>query len=123
MARQLNISRSTVRRRLRKLLRNEIVRIGVLVDPNKADLPLRAVIAFDIAHDKLDSTAELISSQPEVKWLSTTTGRFDVMAVALFRSTDELSEFVGKKLAILDGMKNSETFICLETKKGYYVQL
>ena len=123
MARQLNISRSTVRRRLRKLLRNEVVRIGVLVDPNKAGLPLRAVIAFDIAHDKLELAIEVISSYPQVKWLCTMTGRFDVMAMALFRSTNELSDFVEKELASLEGVKDSETFICLQAKKGHYIQL
>ena len=123
LAKQLEISPSTVRRRLRKLLRDEVVRIGMLVDPDKAGLPLRAVIAFDIAHDKLESAIEVISSYPQIKWLCTMTGQFDVMAMALFRSTNELSDFVEKKLASLEGVKDSETFICLQTKKGHYIQL
>ena len=81
------------------------------------------MITLDVAHDKLESAMKTLGKQPEIKWLSTTTGRYDIIAMAQFRSTDCLSDFMTKELAQLEGLKDSETFVCLDVKKGRYVPL
>ena len=123
LAKKLNVSPTTVRRRLKKLIRTQAVRMVALVEPSKAGLSLLTIIAFDIAHDSLDSAIQLLNDQSEVKWISTTTGRFDIMVEAAFHSTQELSDFLQKKLANLKGLKDTETFVCLEVKKGKYISL
>ncbi len=121
LAKQLKLSAATVRRRLRRLLRSGLLRIVGVIDPTKFGYPLAAVIAIDVAHDKIESVVETLGKESEVKWLSTTTGRFDIMAVARFHSSDALSDFVTKKLAQIEGIKDSETFVCLDVQKGAYV--
>lgn len=123
LAKKLNVSPTTVRRRLKKLIRTQAVRMVALVEPSKAGISLLTIIAFDIAHDSLDSAIQLLNDQSEVKWISTTTGRFDIMVEAAFHSTQELSDFLQKKLATLKGLKDTETFVCLEVKKGKYISL
>ncbi len=123
LAKQLKLSSATVRRRLRKLLRSDSLKIVGVVDPNNFGLPLGAMIALDVSHEKLESVLEMLSKRPEIRWVSTTTGRFDIIALGWFRSTDCLSNFVTKELARLEGLKDSETFICLDVKKGRYVPL
>ena len=86
-------------------------------------LPLAAVIAIDATHEKLDSLVQKLSSRPEVKWASTITGRFDIMILGRFRSTDDLSDFMRKMLSHMEGVRDSETFICLHVKKGRYVPI
>lgn len=113
LAKQLGVSPATVRRRIRRLITKGVIRIGAIVDHNKAGLPLAAVFALDVAPDKLDSTMQTLSSLPDVKWISTTTGRFDILAGARFPSTKELSDFVQKELTKVEGVRNSETFVCL----------
>jgi len=81
------------------------------------------VITLDVARDKVESTVEELSKQPEVRFASTTTGRYDIIVIAQFRSTECLSEFVTKKLGKLEGIGNSETFICLQVKKGLRIPL
>ena len=121
LAKQLNVSAATVRRRLKRLIENGVIRIMASADAKKLGFPLTAIIAFNVAHDNINSAMQTLSSQPEVKWISTTTGRFDVLAMVLFRSTDELSEFIHTQVAKIDGIRDSETFICLHVKKGKYV--
>ena len=121
LAKQLNISSATVRRRLKKLTSSGLLRIVGVIDPSKFGLPLAALIALDVSHEKLESTLEWLAKQPEVRWVSTATGRFDIVALARFRSTDGLSQFMTKELSKLKGLKDSETFICLDVKKGRYV--
>ena len=123
MAKQLNLSAATVRRRLRKLLRNDSLRLVGVANPITFGFPLGAVIALDVAHDQLEQAINMLVEQPEIKWVSTTTGRFDIMFFALFRSTDALSDFITKRLVKVEGLKSSETFICLSVKKGHYVVL
>ncbi len=123
LAKQLNLSTATVRRRLRKLIRSESLHIIGVVDPTKFGLPLAVVIALDVTHDKLESAMAVLANRPEIKWVSTTTGRFDIIALARFHSTDSLSSFLTDQLARMEGVRNSETFICLDTKKMRYVPL
>ena len=121
LAKQLNISAATVRRRLKKLIQNDLLRIVGVVDPKNFGYPLVALVTFDISQDKLTSTLEKLSKRPEIRWISTCTGRFDIVAIANFRSVDSLSDFNAKYLTQLEGIKDSETFICLDVKKGNYV--
>ena len=118
LAKQLNLSSATVRRRLRKLIRSDLLRIVGVVDPASFGFPLIVMINLDVAHDKVELALEELSKQPEVRFVSTITGRYDIIAIARFRSTDCLSEFVTKELAKLEGIRDSETFICLEVRKG-----
>ncbi len=123
LAKQLNISAATVRRRLRDLMRRDLLRIIGVVNPASFGFPLLAVISLDVVHDKVTSTIEELSKKPEVSIVSTITGRYDIMIIARFGSTKDLSEFVSKELVKLDGIKNSETFICLEVKKKSRIPL
>ena len=118
LAKQLNLSAATVRRRLRKLIRSDLLHIIGVVNPTNFGLPLAVFIALDVAHDKIESAMKVLVNRPEITWVSTTTGRFDIMARGRFASTDGLSEFMIKELALLEGLKDSETFICLNVRKG-----
>ena len=123
VAKQLKVSPATVRRRIKKLIQRGVLRIVALVDPQKVGFPLIAIIAFDIAHEKADSVIQILADRPEVKYASTTTGRFDVLVLARFRSTEELSDFVQKELSNIEGLRDTETFVCLRVQKGRYIQI
>ena len=96
--------------------------IGV-VDIAKFGYPVAAVVALDVAHDKLEAAIEALAKEPEVRWVSTTTGRFDIIFITRFHSSAELSDFMTKRLAKVDGVRNSETFVCLDMKKASYIPL
>ena len=117
LAKQLNLSSATVRRRLRKLIHSDLLRIVGVVDPASFGFPIIAVITLDAAHDKVELAIEELSKRPEVRFVSTITGRYDIIVIARFRSTDCLSKFLTKELPKLEGISDSETFICLQVKK------
>lgn len=123
LAKQLKLSAATVRRRLRKLLGGGLLQIVGVIDPAKFGFPLATLIAVNVAHNELESAVKTLADEPGIVWLSTTTGRFDVMAIAQFRSIDALSEFLTKKLPRIEGIKDSETFVCLDIQKGTCVQI
>ena len=121
LAQQLKLSSATVRRRMRKLLSSGLLRIVGVVEAAKFGFPLVALITLDVSSENLESAMEVLTQRPEIRWAAITTGRFDIVALARFPSTDNLSEFMTKELAHLEGLKNSETFICLDVKKGSFV--
>jgi len=123
LAKQLHVSSTTIRRRLRKLIQSGVIRIVAAVDPSKVGLPLVAVIAYNVSYDKIDSVLHVLASQSEVKWLSTTAGRFDIVATTQFPSTDALFNFMQRVMSKAEGVKGSEMFICLHVEKGRYMRI
>ena len=121
LARQLGLSAATIRRRLKKLLKSGVIRTIALVDPAKSGFPLTAIIAFDVAHDKLQSTTKMLAEKLEIRWVASTTGRFDIIALARFHSTNELSDFLQNQVSNIEGLHDTETFICLNVNKGSYM--
>jgi len=117
LARQLDVNPSTVRRRVQKLIKDGVIRIVALPDPEKTGFTFRAVVAFNVAHDKLDEVVEKLASREEVCWLSVTTGRFDVIAITRFRSSEDFFDFMQREVGILEGVRDTETFVCLHRGK------
>ncbi|MBI4303214.1 MAG: Lrp/AsnC family transcriptional regulator [Chloroflexi bacterium] len=123
IADQLGLSAATIRRRVKRLLKSGLLRVVGIVDPADFGLPLAAVIAIDADPDKLHSIINILAKQTEIKWVSTTTGRFDIMIFARFPSSAALSDFVAEKLSGIEGIKDTETFMCLDVKKGRHTTM
>ena len=121
LAKKLGISPATVRRRIKGLIKNEVIRTTVLVNPDKVGYPLTSIIAFDVELQNVESALKFLASRPEVKWAVTTTGRYDILVWAAFRSTNELADFVEKGLSEMEGVKDTETFVCLRVEKTKYI--
>jgi DNA-binding Lrp family transcriptional regulator len=117
IAKQVNVSSATVRRRLKKLIDSGQLKIVAYRDPIKAGLPVAAVISFNIDHTLLDSAMQKICSRREVILASTTTGRFDAFALVRFSSNEDFSSFLRNEITKIEGIKDSESFMCLHIEK------
>ena len=117
LARQLSVNPSTVRRRVQKLIKDGVIRIAALPDAEKTGFTFRAVVAFNVTHDKLDEVVEKLAAREEVSWLSVTTGRFDVIAIMHFRSSEDFFTFMQREIGLLEGVRDTETFVCLHRGK------
>ena len=123
LAKQLNLSAATVRRRVNRLIKNDLLRIVGIADPAEFGFSLGVVINLDGEQNKSESGMEWLINRTEVKWAATTTGRFDIIVVAGFRSTEHLSDFLTKELTSLEGIRDTETLISLDVRKGRYTSL
>ena len=75
LAKQLNVSSSTVRRRISKLVKRGVLRFATPAEPAEFGFYVRAIIAFDAEHDKAMEIMELLSGRSEFKGLAATSGR------------------------------------------------
>jgi Lrp/AsnC family transcriptional regulator for asnA, asnC and gidA len=121
LAKKMKISSATVRRRLKRLLDNDLLRIVGVIDYDKFGFPLAVILTLNVSPDKLESAIKQLSSKQEIRWISTTIGRYDIIARGRFRSNEHLSEFIRKDLCKIDGLRETETYVCLNMKEGRYV--
>jgi len=118
IAKQLNISSSTVRRRMKSLLEQGIIRIIAVPDLKKVGLPVVAFISLEVSHEKIKSVLKALSEYPHVAWVAATSGRFNVRSVWWLSSTEELYRLIESEIGKIDGIMRSETSICLQIEKG-----
>ena len=113
LADKLGLDSSTVRRRVKKLVENGVVFYSVLPNPDVLGFSVRAVMALDIAPGKVNEAIEILSDMKEVKWISPTIGKYDVILFAWFSSIEVINDFIEHKIGKIEGVNNTETFICL----------
>ncbi|MBN2240570.1 MAG: Lrp/AsnC family transcriptional regulator [Dehalococcoidales bacterium] len=113
LADKLGLDGSTIRRRVKKLVENGVVFYSVLPNPELLGYPTRAVIALDITPGKVNEAIEMLNELKEVKWISRTIGRYDVILFGWFSSIEVINDFVENLIGNIDGIKDAETFICM----------
>jgi Lrp/AsnC family transcriptional regulator for asnA, asnC and gidA len=117
IAQQLHLGSSTVRRRLKKLLDSETIRFIAVPNWEKVGLPVVALIALDVDPNKIRSVSRRLSEYENCKWLAVTSGRYSIMSIWQFPSTEALYTHIEAEIGKLEGVIKSETFIGLHLEK------
>ncbi|MCI0440059.1 MAG: Lrp/AsnC family transcriptional regulator [Chloroflexi bacterium] len=120
IARQVGVSEETVRRRLKRLMQENYIRVVALPDPQKLGFHSEVLIGVQVDADKVDQVSEAISRLDEINWVSVTTGSFDIFAWATLRGSEELSAFLRQKVGTIPGVRRLETFVNLGIRKRHY---
>ena len=120
MARKVGVSEETVRRRIKRMVQEEYIKIVALPDPHKLGFESEVLIGFQVRTDQVAQVAEALSNLDEINWVSVTTGSYDIFAWATLRSSAELSTFLRNNVGPIPGVRKMETFINLDMKKRRY---
>ena len=117
IARQIGVSEETVRRRLQRLVQEGFMRIEALVDPAKMGFRLEALIGVEASPDMVSEVADELAKLEEVDLVTITTGSFDIFFSVTLRSASEMLEFLNTKVRSIPGVRRTEVFVNLDTKK------
>ncbi len=117
LARRLNVSETTVRRRIQRLEKEGIITFTAALDPSKLGYSIIAIIALEVELGKIDKISESLAGCPNVRYVSLCTGSHDIFIGTWFRSSSELTQFVKDYLAGVPGIRKSETFVILDVRK------
>ena len=120
ISRQVGVSEETVRRRLKRLVQEEYIKVVALPDPAKLGYESEVLIGVQVDADKVDAVSDALAKLDEINWVSVTTGSFDIFAWATLKSSEELSVFLRTKVGVTPGVRRLETFINLDIKKRRY---
>jgi len=117
LSRKLNVSETTIRRRIQHLEEQGIITFTAIVNPSKLGYNIIAIIALEVELGQIDKISESLANCPNVRYVSLCTGNHDLFIGAWFHSSSELTQFVKDYLAGVPGIRKSETFLILDVKK------
>ena len=120
IARTVGVSEGTVRRRLKRLIQGEYIRVVAMTDPAKMGYVSEGLIGLQADLDKIDSVADELAKLEEVSWVTITTGAYDIFAWATLQSAEALGIFLRTRVATIPGVRRTETFVNLAVKKRGY---
>ncbi len=120
IARALEITETTVRKRIARLLDERLISIVAVPTPEASGMNLSAIIGVSVELTAIHQVADAIRSYPEVRYVGMSAGRYDLMVEAFFTDQEHLLDFVTDKLGGLPGITNLETSIILKVVKFSY---
>jgi Lrp/AsnC family transcriptional regulator for asnA, asnC and gidA len=117
IAQELNISEFTVRRRLKRLLSNGIIRIVAVADPIDLGFEIVGNLKIHINLKKADHVLKELIKIDSLIWVALTTGGADIDADFITRSLKEFQELIFKKISKIDGVLSAETSLMVDLVK------
>ena len=120
IARSLEITETTVRKRIARLLDERLISIVAVPTPEASGMLLSAILGVSVELTAIHNVAETIRTYPEVRYVGMSAGRYDLMVEAFFTDQEHLLEFVTGKLGCLPGITSLETSIILKVVKFSY---
>ena len=111
VSRETGIPESTVRRRMGRLNQRGVIEFAMVADPSKLGYELRAMIGLRVELRKLTEIAARLREMNEVNFAAFLTGNFDIMIQVIVRSQENLVHFLTKRLASIEGVRSTETFV------------
>ena len=121
MAKRLNVTAPTIRKRIRDLEKNGRFKVSGLIDPNQHQEMITALVAMSIqSGGKMDQILEKIAHLPNVAWAGVVAGRYDIIAeVVCMGGKAELYRFTTETILKMGNVIRSETFILMKSKNNW----
>ena len=117
MARDLDVSEGTVRRRLSRLVHDRIIRVTAIAEPEQLGFHTSAFIGLQVDPARVEAVANELAALPETEHVAITTGSYDIFTWVNLASSEALASFLHHKVGTVEGVRQTETFVSLETRK------
>jgi Lrp/AsnC family transcriptional regulator for asnA, asnC and gidA len=117
IARELGLAEATVRKRMERLLAKGAIRVVAVTNPDRLGYTTRVFIGIETNLGQVEMLAERLAAIPEICSVSIVTGTYDVMIEVVLPSSDNLLSFLLDQVAVLPGVKRTETCHVLKTIK------
>ncbi len=120
IAGQLNVSPGMIRLRYNRLVEQGFLRVVAITNPLRMGYRTMAMIGIRADGSKLLEVAEKVAKLDEVIYLIISSGRYDIFAEVVCRDHEDLLRFITEKLSVVDGVRESESFMHLKIIKEVY---
>jgi DNA-binding Lrp family transcriptional regulator len=116
LARKLQISRTTVQDRLRRLEQTKVIEGYALRLTEDASITgIKAFVTVEVEPRKTQEVTRALAKVPQLVSLHTVSGKFDLMAVVGAANADELDSVLDR-IGEVPGVTGTESAIILSTK-------
>jgi DNA-binding Lrp family transcriptional regulator len=104
IARLTGANERTVRKRIERLVAQEIIRLTAIVNPIAFGYVTAADIFLEVEPDQEEQVLQALMAMPEVTYVAFGQGTNEVSVEARFKDNDLLREFIRHRLAALPGV-------------------
>jgi Lrp/AsnC family transcriptional regulator for asnA, asnC and gidA len=118
IARDLGVAESTVRKRLDRLLHDQVLRISASPRLDTVGLPVQAQIYLQVELAAVDRVANQLASLSQVRTVTYTTGEYTLTIETAFPDNDALLHFLSSEIASLPGVVKTTTAHVLQQIKA-----
>ena len=108
----------TVRKRLKSLLDRGIIKIVAIPNLLRLGYNLMSIMALDVRIGDIRKVGNHLAEKPNVLYLASVTGRYDIIVIIVARSTQELNEFIEDEISTMSSVLKTETFVTLDIVKA-----
>ncbi len=120
IAEKLNVSPGMIRQRYNRLVELGYLKVVAVTNPLMMGMRTMALIGVHTDGHRLLQVAEEISKLDEVVYLVVVGGRYDIICEVFCRDHEGLLKFLTEKLAKVEGIRETESFIHLKIVKEIY---
>lgn len=121
IARSLGVTEGTVRNRVKALLDSKKIKILAVPDLRSFGYRFISIIGLQVRMAELATVGEVLAQKANVCYLAFVTGRYDLMAMIITQSPEELSQFITKEISAIPSILRTETFVNLNVIKGQWL--
>lgn len=120
IGRRLNIPEPTVRRRVKRLVADDVMQIVAVPNPRRIGYGIHAVIGAKIQPGFVNDVVDRLIPMRQVRYVGVTAGTYDVVIEALFHDNEEFRQFLTETLGTVEGLRETETSYVLDIAKRSY---
>jgi Lrp/AsnC family transcriptional regulator for asnA, asnC and gidA len=120
IGRSLDVTETTIRNRVSRLLDEGLIEIVAVVTPKATEATISALLLLTVSPPGVPEVAEQIKARPEVRYLSLVIGRGQIMAETFFRDHAHLLSFQTEFIAGLPHVTSVETWLVGRVEKLSY---
>jgi len=120
IAEKLNVSPGMIRQRYNRLVEMGYLKVVAVTNPLMMGMRTMALIGIHTDGVKMLQVAEEISKIDEVVYLVVVSGHYDIVCEVFCRDHEDLLRFLTEKLAKIEGIRETESFIHLKIIKEIY---
>jgi DNA-binding Lrp family transcriptional regulator len=117
VSRQVGTSESTVARRVDSLVRRGCLRFRTLAEPAVFGYALEFMLWLSVVPGELDRAGQQLAAHPGTKYLSATTGRFNLVGQIVLRHYAELYRHTTDVVGALPGLREADVTLQVSTLK------
>jgi Lrp/AsnC family transcriptional regulator, regulator for asnA, asnC and gidA len=120
LAEQLNVSPGMIRQRYNRLAKLGYLKVVAVTNPLMMGKRTMSMIGIRTDGRKMLDVANKLIKFDEVVYVVVVSGRYDIMIEVFCQDHEDLLKFMTEKLAKVDGVRETESFMYLKIVKEIY---
>ncbi len=120
IAADFGVTEGTIRGRIKRLQEDKVIRITAVTDMSDFQKPILSYIGVHTEHTKVKEVAEKLAKNSKIRFVATTLGRYNILAITLMENAEDLIDFVNDEIVTIAGVKHTETSLGMKFIKYDY---